>query len=167
MQYAPPRSVWVTKQRRILRGWSDAEHEMKRPELGGGLGYIIQDGNHNTVGACKVTAAHIAAFLPRKQQIGQLEALVPYVAMLNHPELLAGCDVLWGVDNTSAEAGLIRGYSSKADTANLIAATHIVMARRDIRAFWFHVDSESNPADGPSRDGLQDLWTMRMIEQHG
>ena len=146
--------------------WSDAEYDQQRPELGGGLGYVLMRDTRVVAGACRVPADVIKSFLPRKQQIGQLEALVPYVAMCNHPEMLRGVDAMWGIDNTSAEASLIRGYSSKGDTANLVAATHLVMADLDMRTYWFHVDSESNPSDGLSRDGLEDEWTCQMARQY-
>ena len=163
---APPRHIFVGKDRRVVRCWSDAEYDMEKPQLGGGLGYVLQDNCQTIVGACRISANVIESFLPRKQQIGQLEAVVPFVAMYNHPEMLSNCDAIWGIDNASAEAGLIRGYSSKADTANLIAATHIVQARLDLRTFWFHVDSDSNPSDGASRDGLRDEWTQEMAAKY-
>ena len=73
----------------------------------------------------------------------------------------------WGVDNTSAEAALVRGYSTKADTAAIVAAVHIACAQRDVRIFYLHVDSDSNPSDGLSRDGVTDEWTVQAAERLG
>ena len=69
------------------------------------------------------------------------------------------------IDNAGAEASLIREYSSKGDTSNLVAVPHLVMADLDMRTYWFHVDSDSNPSDGLSRNGLQDEWTCQMARQ--
>ena len=51
----------------------------------------------------------------------------------------------------ATESSLIRGFSTKQDTAQLVASTLIVMAHKGIRIFFYHVDSESNPSDGLSR----------------
>ena len=80
---------------------------------------------------------------------------------------LRGMDVWWGIDNEAAEAALVKGYSSRADTAAIVAATHIVAAQRDLRIFYFHVDSDSNPSDGLSRGGVTDPWTARMARDRG
>ena len=50
--------------------------------------------------------------------------------------------------------------------SNLVAVPHLVMADLDMRTYWFHVDSESNPSDGLSRDGLEDEWTCQMARQY-
>ena len=76
-------------------------------------------------------------------------------------------DLWWGVDNTSAEAALVRGYSTKADTASIVAAVHIACAQRDVRIYYFHVDSDSNPSDGLSRDGVKDEWTVQAAKRLG
>ena len=164
---APPRGVPMRRARPVVAAWSDAEYDYEHPERGGGVGYIIKYPDRQGVGAAtRVPPGAISHSLERRQQIGELEALVPLMAILN-VEALYGYDVWWGIDNTSAEASLVRGYSSKADTAAIVAATHIVMARRDLRIFYFHVDSDSNPSDGLSRDGLDDVWTRTVARQHG
>ena len=61
----------------------------------------------------------------------------------------------------------MRGYSTKADTAAIVAAVHIACAQRDVRIFYFHVDSDSNPSDGLSRDGVKDEWTLQAAERLG
>ena len=166
VQVAPPRRVHVRASRPVAVVWSDAEYNKDHPEWGGGLGYIIQYPHHVVGGAARATPDDISAFLPKAQQIGQLEAIVPLVAIFNEPDL-KGYDLWWGVDNTSAEAALIRGYSTKADTASIVASTHIVIASHDIRVFYFHVDSDSNPSDGLSRLGLEDPWTLEQSHLHG
>jgi hypothetical protein len=161
VQYAPPREIHVLGGRRCVSVWSDAEYEPEAPELGAGLGYLIKSRERWIGGATKAPAEWVSHLLPRKQQINQLEALVPILALLNHPEEFRHTDVLWGIDNTGAEASLIRGYSSSSDTANIVAATHIVAAALDCRMYFFHVDSKSNPSDGLSRGGFDDEWVVQ------
>ena len=103
---------------------------------------------------------------PEKQHINQLEAVVPIVAMLNHPSIFENRDFLWGVDNSTVESVLIRGYSSKQDTAAIVAVMHLPQSKLNCRVYWFHVDSKSNPSDGLSRDGHNDEWVKRMASKH-
>jgi len=162
----PPRKTLLRADRPVFAVWTDAEYDPDKPELGGGVGYVIQTPDRTVVGAARVPASMVKLLLPRKQQIGQLEALVPYIVVFNET-WLQGCDVWWGVDNTSAESSLIKGYSSKADTASIVACAHILFAACDIRPWFFHVDSDSNPSDGASRDGLDDAWTRQQAAAHG
>eukprot|EP00974_Lingulodinium_polyedra_P088935 8621152-Lingulodinium_polyedra.AAC.1 len=87
--------------------------------------------------------------------------------MVREGSAMASMDLWWGVGNTSAEAALVRGYSTKADTAAIVAAVHIACARRDVRIYYFHVDSDSNPSDGLSRDGVEDEWTVATAKDQG
>ena len=115
-QLAPHRCVPLVHNRQRVTAWSDAEYDPSRPELGGGLGYLMQLRGKVIGGAARVNAEFIKKLLPRKQQIGQLEALVPLIALFSESEIFSGTDVLWGIDNTSAEASLVRGYSTRGDT---------------------------------------------------
>ncbi|CAE8595290.1 unnamed protein product [Polarella glacialis] len=165
--FAPARNVPLDGKRKQIAAWSDAEYDPCQPSLGGGVGYIVRYDGATIGAAARVPPDVIALLLPRAQQIGQLEALVPLVALMNETELFKSSDVLWGIDNTSAEASLVRGYSTKSDTAAIVVATHLVAAYLDCRIFYFHVDSASNPSDGLSRDGLNDAWTIKQSEAEG
>ena len=165
--HAPPRAVQLRGHQPRMEAWSDAEYDQCKPEAGGGLGFLCQFDDRVVGFSCKVPPSFIEELLPKKQQIGQLEALVPLVALWTFPSLFKGRDILWGVDNTSAEAALIRGYSTKADTAPIVAATSILLAKHHCRPWWYHVDSASNPSDGLSRNGVQDPWTASQAAQHG
>ena len=70
-------------------------------------------------------------------------------------------DVLIFVDNEAAVSALIRGASRVADAAQLTELFHALLLRLAARAWVEWVDSDSNPADGLSRRGLQDPWTIR------
>ena len=120
IECAPPRSIHIQKQRPMVCGWSDAEYDPAHPEAGGGLGWVLRwrdrrspSGRHSLThaGWARVSRTLVSTLLPRKQQIGQLEAHAPLGALQHTPDL-TGVDVLWGIDNTSAQAALSRGTVS-------------------------------------------------------
>ena len=60
----------------------------------------------------------------------------------------------------SAAMALIKGASAKADLSAITVAIHAVFARLRVRVWIEYVESASNPADGLSRAGLEDAWTL-------
>ena len=68
-------------------------------------------------------------------------------------------DILWFIDNEAAVASLIRGSSSQIDVHTLVQVAHFLCQRFQIRVWIEWIDSESNPSDGLSRDGVCDSWT--------
>ena len=73
---------------------------------------------------------------------------------------LLGRDLIAFCDNSAAVATLVRGLSNSEDANGMAEATHLFCLEEAIRIWIDWVDSKSNPADGLSRDGLQDSWTM-------
>ena len=102
-------------------------------------------------GSADVPESFMEGFSPRKQYIGQVEllgALVPYISV---PHLLGGRRVIHWIDNTSAIAAMVKGYSARPDSARLVHAWHAL--NTDLRArVWFeYVPTDANIADAPSR----------------
>ena len=73
---------------------------------------------------------------------------------------LCGHDVVWFIDNESAAACAIRGGSGLPEVEAAVQATHLLWLHLGCRVWIEWVDSNSNPADGLSRLGLEDPWTM-------
>ena len=99
----------------------------------------------------------LASLLERKQQIGQAEmlgALVPYLSL---PSGLAGRDVIHWIDNTSAKAALVHGYSGLPDSARLAHIFHAWNMSLAARVWFEYVPSAANPGDEPSRVDLSGL----------
>ena len=71
-------------------------------------------------GGVSIPADLRAAFLERKQQIGQVEIIGGIIPYLSAPELLVGSRVIHFIDNTSAIATLAKGYSNMPDSARLV-----------------------------------------------
>ena len=76
-------------------------------------------------------------------------------------ESFRGRDFIWFVDNAAAVSTLIRGSARPEDIDHIAAAVAFQNASLNHRAWYEWIDSESNPADGLSRDGLQDAWTRK------
>ena len=106
------------------------------------------------------TWSHGSAYVPdeimemlilRKQQIGQAELLGAVVPYLSMPKELAGRDVLHWIDNTSAKAALVHGYSGKPDSARIVHLFHAWNMGLGARVWFEYVPSKANPSDEPSR----------------
>ena len=101
------------------------------------------------------------ALLPRKTQIFAAEAIAVLTALVLLPGHFAQRELLWFIDNESAVSSLIRGGSKAQDVGHLAAATHLALIEERCMAWFEWIDSDSNPADGLSRDGLLDQWTIQ------
>ena len=67
----------------------------------------------------------LARFVPgKKQYIGQLELLYAVAVFTSLPRVLAGRRVIHFIDNTSAIAGLVKGYSRAIDSGRIVNAFH-------------------------------------------
>ena len=123
--------------------------------------FTVQGGHSHAVGGTGIVCEDLLQHLiPRKSQICACEALIVPQLLIQKPELFAGCDVVWFIDNESACSSLIRGGSRQDDIATLSALTHLAMLRSGTRIWFEWIDSDSNPSDGLSRDGLTDAWTI-------
>ena len=90
--------------------------------------------------------------LVRRQQIGADEIIGAMVPYLTCPELLAGRAVIHWIDNTSAIAGLAKGYARSPDSARLVHYFHAWCARIGANVWFEYVPSAANVADAPSRE---------------
>jgi len=107
----------------------------------------------------------IENFAPGKRQyIGQLELLVAIMPYTSIRDELKGRRVIHWIDNKSAIAALVKGYSAAPDSAQLlqIFAAFGLGAGISIWVEW--VPSKANIADFPSR-GDFDLLTQLGAEQ--
>ena len=86
---------------------------------------------------------------------GDFSVVVPTLV----PEPLVSQSLLWFIDNEAAAAALIRASTSEADVLIMVQQAHLQFSRLQARTWFEWIDTESNPADGLSRDGLHDSWT--------
>ena len=97
----------------------------------------------------------LAFFVKKKQYIGQLELLAAVIPYYSAPALFVGKRVIHYIDNTSALAGLTKGYSSRVDSAFIVHSFHGYNAGLQAVVWFEWVASKANVADGPSRGDSQ------------
>ena len=93
----------------------------------------------------------VQEWVPKKQQIGQVELFGAVLGLLTFSHLLVDTEIIHFVDNDSATSALIRGYSGKLDSARLVGDYWLIAAKTRAHVFVDRVESKANPADGPSR----------------
>ena len=69
--------------------------------------------------------------------------------------------MVWFVDSEAALSSLIHGASKAEDVGHVAASTQLAMMEHSCAAWFEWTDSDSNPSDGLSRDGIRVLWTIR------
>ena len=105
----------------------------------------------------------MARFVQKAQYIGQLELLAAVLVYYSVPELKGSSPIHW-IDNTSAIAALIKGYSGAPDSARLLHAFKAFAFGFGVDPWFQWVPSKANIADMPSRHDvslLEELGATR------
>jgi hypothetical protein len=149
--------------------YTDAMYEPGKPVRVGGV--IFSPRRRRPLGFTAIIPEHVVqSWLPKQQQIGQAEAFAPLVALCAWPELFRDICLLHFVDNTSALACFLKGYSSKQDTAAIVGIMHLWLCHLRCCAWWEHVPSHLNCSDGLSREGTTHNWTAEqpwdLVSEH-
>ena len=110
-------------------------------------------------GTCDVPPEVVQEWIPRRQQIFPGEALCLLVLPLLYPTMFQSRDLLWFIDNQATVAAAVKASSSEEDVFEIAHMSSVLRTRLSCRCWFEWVDSDSNPADGLSRDGLDDDWT--------
>ena len=95
--------------------------------------------------------------------INQAELYAGPLTAWSMPELLRRHDVLWFIDNTSAESALVKAGSPTESMCRLALTATAALAGLDARPWFEHVASPDNPADVLSRAGLRDPLVMGRV----
>ena len=167
-----PRSVFKfkTKPRPTVKIWTDACWEPTDPEPAG-IGIVVYfpaytDNNNKHHKAYYAHAygvadeAVILKFKSRKQYIGQLELYAALIAYTTFKKELHGRKVVHWIDNTSALASLIKGYSSVPDSAQIVHAFHSLNLGLKCKVWFEYVNTKANIADLPSRKEFELLHEL-------
>ena len=101
--------------------------------------------------AQEVDPSTVARWLPKKTYMGQLEIYAGPIALHTWRSMLAGSHLLHFVDNDSASACLVKGYSPRSDSCELVGIYWLTASRNRIASYIDSVESKSNLSDGPSR----------------
>ena len=96
--------------------------------------------------------------------INQAELYAAPVVVSTCPDLLRGESVIWFIDNSAAEAALVKAGSPTETMCRLALVATAALASIKARPWYEHVPSKDNPADVLSRDGLQDPGIAAAVE---
>lgn len=155
---AQPRDVLVLHQSPpVTRIYSDASFENDILRLGW---VIFIPGTMPVAGTCIVPPEVISTWKHRSQQIFPGETVAALVIALIHGPVLGARDAIHFVDNQASVASLVRVTSSEVDVLFIVQQVHLAYLRINSRMWYEWLDSDSNPADGLSRSGLSDAWTL-------
>jgi hypothetical protein len=105
----------------------------------------------------------MALFYTRKQYIGQLELLAAVAVYYSLPELKGRRVVHW-IDNTSAIAALVKGYSGSPDSVRILHAFAAFSLGLDTSSWFLWVPSKANIADLPLRNDFALLEELGSVE---
>ena len=162
MLHLPWRIQLVTPPRAPLVVYSDASYEPEVSRLPR-LGWLIFDPLISTTKPVIAKTLDIPQDIvdlwkPRSQQIFPAEAFAPLAACFDDPDTFSNRDALWFIDNEAAASTLIRGATAQEDVQHIAEATQLLWTTLFARVWIEWIDSDSNPSDGLSRDGLCDAW---------
>ena len=167
----PPRSISLT--RGIFRPvlvWTDAMWEPLQEEKGV-VAFVVCFppgflGPEDVwmYGASDTPQEVMAKFMQKAQYIGQLELLAAVLVYYSVPELKGLSPIHW-IDNTSAIAALVKGYSGAPDSARLLHAFKAYAFGFGVDPWFQWVPSKANIADMPSRHDLSLLEELGAIKR--
>ena len=157
----PPREVRLRGTRRRAYVWTDAcwEPGSKR-KAGIGIVIFLVEERRWLYAECDCPDSVLARFVLRRQYIGQLELLAAVAAYFTFPDILADREVLHAIDNTSAIAALIKGYSRAVDSVRIIHAFYAFNLGLSTSAWFEYVATDANIADLPSRGDFELLESL-------
>jgi len=155
--YRPREVPLLSRDSPVLRVYSDASFEGGELRLGW---VLFPPGCQPVGGTCLVPPAVLQSWNVREQQIFPGESLCGLLVPWLHPKSFCSADVVWFIDNESAVASLIKASSDQPDVHRIVQTSQAVLQALGARTWFEWIDTESNPSDGLSRDGLLDVWTQ-------
>lgn len=128
------------------------------------LGWVIYPRDQPPIGGtCVVPREVIASWTPRTQQIFPGESICALVVPYLWPDVFRNTDVLWFIDNEAAVSSLVKSTSKELDVRRISQATHALLGLLSSRCWFEWIDSDSNPADGLSREGLHPSARLDLV----
>ena len=102
----------------------------------------------------------VQRWIPKQTFMGQLEILAGPIALSTWAGELSNRRCLHFVDNDSASACLVKGYSPRSDSCELVGVYWLEASASKVDPYIERVESKSNLADGPSRFDDTELTCM-------
>ena len=163
LQCVPPRCIHLSSSfEPCVIVYTDASFEPEK-HVPPRIGFIAMPQLEGQVqaGSAKISNHTLQKLNKRKQQIAALEALAILNATLHCLPQLRNRSIIWFCDNQAVVYALIKGTSSSSDLSHIVALIHLLWTAFNIKVWVEYVDSDSNPSDGLSREGVSDAWTAQ------
>ncbi len=154
LEMCPPRELHVRSVHKPLLLYTDASDVPERtPRFGVGAVLIHGLPSHQQISyfSWSVPESLVERWLPKKSYMGQLELLAAPIALATWKSQLSGSRCLHFVDNDSASSCLVRGYSPKSDSCEIVGVYWLEASATKTDLYVDRVESKSNISDGPSR----------------
>ena len=158
---APPREFPLNRTSPPVLLYTDASDIPERQEGRAVVGAVLFTSKKVLYTHWIVPEPILSKWELRSTFIGQLELLAGPLALYTWGNQLAGSQIIHFVDNESAAAGLVRGYSSKADSSSLIGEYWLLAAKYSLEIYVDRVESKSNISDGPSRLSFDEMKLLK------
>ena len=158
----PKRTIPLTLQsRKQFVLYTDASYgSVKRPDGSSvlRLGWVLLElaTNFRCAWTCDVPQVVIADLPDQNTYISYGEAFAPFLAFIQHENLLRCSSIIVFIDNVGVLCSLVVGHSRVVDLSLPIYSTILRVAGLKATVWWEYVDSNANLSDGPSRDGISD-----------
>lgn len=154
LRVCPPREIKLHTPLPPFVLYSDASDVPEREPRFGVGGVLIDQRFHTPIlqhFSWAVPSSVVSRWLPKKAYMGQLELLAGPVSLFTWQSTLANAKLIHFVDNDAASANLIKGYSPKSDSSELVGVYWLAAAAQKLSIYIDRVESKSNLSDGPSR----------------
>ena len=97
----------------------------------------------------EVPSQIVQRWIPKQTFMGQLEILAGPIALSTWANELRNRRCLHFVDNDSASACLVKGYSPRSDSCEIVGVYWLEASAFKVDPYIERVESKSNLADGP------------------
>ena len=113
--------------------------------------FILLSESRCSAGAAEFSPALLDSMQHKQTYIAHGEAFAPLFALFHEGDFLKGKSVMWFIDNLGVLSCFCKGSSVVADVGCIVHAVLLHQAALKVQAWYEHVDSKANIADGGTR----------------
>ena len=146
---------------RPLLVYTDASDEGGRARVGA---LVVEPGRPAQALVYDVPDSVREEWGPQRTIINQAELYAAPLLACSAPRVLRGRDVIWFIDNTSAETALIKASSPTESMCRPALYAQAALAALRTRVWYEHIPSADNPADVLSRAGFADEGVQQLLD---
>ena len=166
LRICPPRQLSFHSPLPPFILYSDASDVPERKPRFGVGGVLVDQRFHPKLYhfSWEVPESVVNRWLPKKAYMGQLELLAGPVSLTTWGQQVLDAKLLHFVDNDAASSCLVKGYSPKTDSSELVGIYWLTAAAHRVSIYIDRVESKSNLSDGPSRFDNELLTRLGSLE---